>query len=218
MNEANAIVGRSVVASDGRPLGTATCVYYDVVTGRPAWLGLHVGGKQRLAPIDAAYDGPNWIQVAHDAQAVTSSPSVEAETIDASTERTLYDHYALAYENPDAEHVRHEEELAVEKEAVDRGRVRLRKWVEKEPVAFTVTLRREIARVVRERVDEPVPSHDFADATIEIPFHAEEPVVRKHAVARERIAVDKQTYVEREQIVDTVRKERIAVEHEGETS
>jgi hypothetical protein len=71
---------------------------------------------------------------------------------------------------------RSEEELVVGKQQTEPGRVRLRTWVETEPVALDVELQRETARVVREDIDEPV-SHDeraFGAEEIEVRLRAEE--------------------------------------------
>ncbi len=50
---------------------------------------------------------------------------------------------------------RHEEEIQVGKREVEYGRVRLRKWVETEPVTEEIELRRETAFVERQPVNRP---------------------------------------------------------------
>jgi uncharacterized protein (TIGR02271 family) len=123
-------------------------------------------------------------------------------------DRTVRDH------NDDTTVVRHEEELAVRKERAPIGAARLRKRVETEPVSTTVELQREVARVTRQPVGETVAEHDFKEDEIEIPMHAEQPVVRKHVIAKERIAIEKNVASERTTVVDEVRTEHVDVQRE----
>jgi stress response protein YsnF len=84
--------------------------------------------------------------------------------------------------------------------------------VETEPVALDVTLRHEVARVTREAIDEPVGEHDFSEQEVEVPLHAEKPVVQKTAVAKERVGIETDVEHETETITDELRKERVAVD------
>lgn len=107
---------------------------------------------------------------------------------------------------------RSEEELEVGKRPVEAGTARLRKWVETEPVALDVELRREVARVTREQIDEPASEHDFSEEKVEVPVHQEKPVVQKQAVAKERVGLEKDVQTEKQTVEDEVRKERVEVE------
>ena len=113
---------------------------------------------------------------------------------------------------------RSEEELVVGKRTVQAGRVRLRKWVETEPVAAEVELERETVRVVREPVDATVEGVELREEVIEVPVYAEQPDVEKQTVARERIALEKDVETEVETVADEVRVERVDVETEGNRS
>src|SRR3712207_3000708 len=86
---------------------------------------------------------------------------------------------------------RSEEELRVGKRDVEAGRARLRKWVETEPVATDVELRHETARVTTEQLNEPISGTEIGEEDIEVPLRAEEAVVEKRAVAKERISLEK---------------------------
>ncbi len=108
--------------------------------------------------------------------------------------------------------VRSEEELRVGTERVDAGRVRLRKWVETEPVERDVELRRETVDVHREPIDRPAAAGDIGEDEIEVTLQAERPVVQKDVVARERISLDKDVETEHATISDEVRRERVEVE------
>src|SRR5690606_9567051 len=85
---------------------------------------------------------------------------------------------------------RHEEEMRVGKREMERGRIRLRKWVETEPAEADVSLRRETARVEREAVDRPAPAAQLGDEEAEMTLHEEEPVVSKETVEKERVTME----------------------------
>jgi len=110
---------------------------------------------------------------------------------------------------------RSEEELQVGKRSVEAGSVRLRKWVETEPVAVDVELRQETARVTTEQIDQPVNGAEIGDEQVEVQLRGEQPVVQKQAVAKERVGVEKSVATEHETVSDEVRKERVEVEGDG---
>jgi len=115
----------------------------------------------------------------------------------------------------DSDHAvtRAEEEIIVGKREVEAGRLRLRKWVETEPVEVEVTLQRETARIRREPITDPSSAPvEIGEAEIELALRAEEPVIRKQTVAKERIVVEKEVETELERISDEVRKERVEIE------
>jgi uncharacterized protein (TIGR02271 family) len=119
------------------------------------------------------------------------------------------------HESP-AEVVRSEEELSVGKRTVEHGRVEVTKRVETEEVELPVELEREVLAVEREPIGEHVEAHEFREQSIEIPLHAQEPVVRKDVVAKERITVGTDVETHSEPIADEVRRERVEVEVEEE--
>jgi uncharacterized protein (TIGR02271 family) len=114
---------------------------------------------------------------------------------------------------------RSEEEVRVGTAERERGRARLRKWVETEQVDETVPVKRETARVEREpitdeNVDQAMSGPEISEEEHEVTLHEEEAVVEKRAVPKERVRLEKDTEVDEEQISETVRKERI--EQEGD--
>ncbi len=108
--------------------------------------------------------------------------------------------------------VRHEEELVVGKQTTQAGTARLRKWVETEPVTADVELHREAARVTRERIDQPVDDAEIGEESVEVPLHAEQAVVGKQTVAKERIGLEKEVDTTRETVAEELRKERVEIE------
>ena len=112
--------------------------------------------------------------------------------------------------------VRSEEELRVGTERVEAGHVRLRKYVDTEPVEREVALRRETVEVHREPIDRPAAAGDIGEDEIDVTLQAERPVVQKDVVARERISLDKDVETENETISDEVRRERVEVEGDAD--
>jgi uncharacterized protein (TIGR02271 family) len=111
---------------------------------------------------------------------------------------------------------RHEEELQVGKREVEYGRVRLRKWVETEPVTEEIELRRETAFVEREPVNRPASGAAIGEEEVEMPLHREEPVVSKETMEREQITVHPEEEIEEETVHGEVRRERVEVEDDSD--
>jgi uncharacterized protein (TIGR02271 family) len=110
-----------------------------------------------------------------------------------------------------------EERLEVEKRQAELGEVQLRKTVEQEQVAVPVELQREEVRVdQRDVADRPVQAGDqvFEEGTIRVPVRGEEAVVSKQAVVTGEVVVGKERTVERQQVSDTVRRERVEVDEQ----
>ena len=112
---------------------------------------------------------------------------------------------------------RSEEELRVGKTDRETGRARLRKYVVTEDVQKTVPVRREEVRVEREpitdaNVDDATEGPAISEEEHEVTLHAEEAVVEKRAVPKERVRLDKDTLEEERQVSETVAKEEIEVD------
>ena len=116
---------------------------------------------------------------------------------------------------------RSEEELDVGKRQRETGRARLRKYVVTEDVDTTVPVQREEVRVEREPItdanrDAAMAGPEISDEEHEVTLHAEEPVVEKRAVPKERVRLDKDTVTEEERVSEQVRKERIETEGDAD--
>ncbi|MCW2996229.1 MAG: uncharacterized protein JWQ18_3724 [Conexibacter sp.] len=112
---------------------------------------------------------------------------------------------------------RSEEELTVGTTSRETGRARLRKYVVTEQVETTIPVQREEVRVEREPITDAnrgdaLDGPAISEEEHEVVLHAEEPVVQKDVVAKERVRMDKDTITEDETVSDEVRKERIDVE------
>jgi uncharacterized protein (TIGR02271 family) len=112
---------------------------------------------------------------------------------------------------------RSEEELRVGTEQRETGRARLKKYVVTENVETTVPVQREEVRIEREPItdanrDAALSGADITEEEHEVTLHAEEPVVQKDVVAKERVRMDKDVVTDERQISEEVRKEQIETE------
>jgi uncharacterized protein (TIGR02271 family) len=120
---------------------------------------------------------------------------------------------------PETDHAmtRSEEELQVGTTQRESGRARLRKYVTTDEVTQTIPVQREEVRIEREpitdaNVDDAMDGPAISEEEHEVTLHAEEPVVEKRAVAKERVRLDKDVVTDEQTVSDEVRKERIDVE------
>jgi uncharacterized protein (TIGR02271 family) len=112
---------------------------------------------------------------------------------------------------------RSEEELRVGTERRETGRARLRKYVVTEDVQETVPVEREEVRVDREPItdanrDAALDGPEISEEEHEVTLHAEEPVVEKRTVPKERVRLDKDVHRDEETVNEQVREERIEAE------
>lgn len=109
-----------------------------------------------------------------------------------------------------------EEELQVGKREVERGSVRIRKYVTETPVQQDVTLREEHVNIERRSVDRPMREADYAfnEQTIEVHERGEVPVISKTARVIEEVIVSKEITEHTETISDTVRRTDVEIEED----
>jgi len=110
-----------------------------------------------------------------------------------------------------------EEDLQVGKRTVDRGGVRIRRFVTEKPVSADVNLREEKVMVERTPVDRPATSAELdsmggAGRDVEIRETGEEPVVSKTARVVEEVRVGKEASERTEKVKDTVRRADVEVD------
>jgi uncharacterized protein (TIGR02271 family) len=116
--------------------------------------------------------------------------------------------------NTDDAMTRSEEELRVGTRQTESGRARLRKYVVTENVTKTVPVSREEVRVEREPItdanrEQATSGADISEEEHEVVLHAEEPVVEKQTVAKERVRMGTETVTEDREVSEEVRKEQI---------
>jgi uncharacterized protein (TIGR02271 family) len=234
--------GQQLLDSDGERIGAIEEIYIDSRTEQPEWALVKTGlfgGKGTFVPLQQARPEADGVRVPFDKAHVKDAPNVEPDgELSHSEERTLYEHYGVDYgesesgsanggENAvgrdtsgpttDDAMTRSEEELNVGTTSKETGRARLRKYVVTEEVQTTVPVQREEVRVERE----PITDANVGDAKDgpaiseeehEVTLRAEEPVVEKRAVPKERVRLDKDVVEEERQVSETVAKEQIEVD------
>ena len=112
---------------------------------------------------------------------------------------------------------RSEEEVRVGTTQRESGRARLRKHVVTEMVTKTVPVQHEEVRIEREPItdanrDQATSGADISEEEHEVVLHAEEPVVEKRVVPKERVSLGTETVTEEREVSEEVRKEQIETE------
>lgn len=116
---------------------------------------------------------------------------------------------------------RSEEELRVGTTQRETGRARLRKHIVTDHVETTVPVRREELRVEREPITDgnvgaATDGPALSEEEHEVVLHAEEPVIDKQVVPKERVRVDTEVVTEERQVSEDVRKEDIVLEDDAD--
>lgn len=119
--------------------------------------------------------------------------------------------------NTDDAMTRSEEELRVGTTERETGRARLKKYIVEEQVTETVPVRREEVRLEREPITDAnrgdaLDGPELSEEEHEVVLHAEEAVVDKKTVPKERVRLDKDVTTTEETVSDTVRSERVDVD------
>jgi uncharacterized protein (TIGR02271 family) len=228
--------GAPVYDSVRDKIGKVEEIFYDQQTRVPEWIGIGMGffgTKRVLVPVQGSRITEDGLIVAYSKEHVKDSPDIDEDEISQQCEADLAAYYGVGHSEQRAQTdrseggtqpharesgdgrqsvVRSEEELEVGTRSVETGRARLRKWVETEPVALDIELKREVARVTREQIDQPVGEHQFGEEEVELPLHAEKPVVQKRTVAKERVGLEKDVQRGTQTVEEEVRKERVEIE------
>jgi uncharacterized protein (TIGR02271 family) len=199
------------------------------------------GTRLTFVPLAEAQTTGDEVRVPYDKSQVKDAPNVDPDgELSQDEESRLYAHYGLQYgeqrsdsglpeggtgtvghdvsgPTTDDAMTRSEEELHVGTSKREAGRARLRKWIETEPVSTTVQTSHEEARIEREpitggNVDDALDGPELSEEEHEVTLHAEEPVVEKRTVPKERVRLTKDTHTDEAQVSDEVRKERIETE------
>jgi len=108
--------------------------------------------------------------------------------------------------------VRSEEQLNVDKERVESGQVRLRKYVVNETETVEVPVEREEVRVTREPISEADRANyrgDISDDEASVTLHEERVNVTKESVPVEKVSLDKKTVRGTERVSEELAKEHI---------
>jgi len=222
--------GTDLLDRTGEKIGRIEEIYLDTETNRPEWALVNTGlfgMKGSFVPIGDAFVEDDAVYVPIEKERVEDAPRMSADgELSQPQEAELYRHYGMPYREgpsetglPDREHdaemIRSEEELRVGTTQREHGGVRLRKFIVTEGVQSEVAVSREEARVEREPIRDAEAAStggELSEEEREISLRAEEPVVEKRVVPRERVHVEKDVVTEQQQVPGQVRKEQIEVE------
>jgi uncharacterized protein (TIGR02271 family) len=239
--------GQDLLDTNGDKIGTIDEIYIDSKTEQPEWALVKTGlfgGKGTFVPLSQASPEDGGVRVPYAKSHVKDAPNIEPDgELSQSEERTLYEHYDVAYGDTDSGSsnggdtvgrdtsgpttddamTRSEEELNVGTRSRETGRARLRKYVVTEDVEKTVPVQREEVRIEREPITDAnvgaaTEGPEISEEEHEVTLHAEEPVVEKRAVPKERVSLEKDTVQDERQVSDTIAKERIEVDGADERS
>jgi uncharacterized protein (TIGR02271 family) len=235
--------GLKAVDADGEKVGTVGEVYLDRGSGVPEWLTVSTGlfgSRTSFVPIGDAQVSGDEVRLAYRKDEIKDAPNVDPDgALSAEEEQRLYEHYGRGdygdwsdgdtggtgdtgrADSTDDAMTRSEEEVRVGTTQREAGRVRLKKYVVEDEVTQTVPVRREEVRVEREPITEAnrgdaLEGPAISEAEHEVVLHAEEPVVEKQAVPKERVRLDTAVETEEREISETVRKERIDVDDDAQ--
>jgi uncharacterized protein (TIGR02271 family) len=233
--------GQDLLDTDGDKIGTIDEIYIDQQTEQPEWALVKTGlfgGKGTFVPLSQATPEEGGVRVPYAKSHVKDAPNIEPDgELSQSEERTLYEHYDVDYGDSgsgssnggdtvgrdtsgpttDDAMTRSEEELNVGTQSRESGRARLRKYVVTEEVQKTVPVQHEEVRIEREPITDAnvgaaTDGPEISEEEHEVTLHAEEPVVEKRTVPKERVSLEKDTVQEERQVSDTVAKEQIEVD------
>jgi uncharacterized protein (TIGR02271 family) len=233
--------GQDLLDTNGDKIGSIDEIYIDSRTEQPEWALVKTGlfgGKGTFVPLSQASPGDGGVRVPYAKSHVKDAPNIEPDgELSESEERTLYEHYDVAYGDTDPGSsnggdtvgrdtsgpttddamTRSEEELNVGTQSRETGRARLRKYVVTEEVEKTVPVQREEVRIEREPITDAnvgaaTDGPEISEEEHEVTLHAEEPVVEKRTVPKERVSLEKDTVQDERQVSDTIAKEQIEVD------
>ncbi|MFS8099555.1 PRC and DUF2382 domain-containing protein [Lentzea alba] len=219
-----------VIDNKGEKIGSVKRVWLEDGTGKPMWAEVHTGlfgMKESFVPIQQGQVTGGAITVPVAKEQVKDAPGVQTsgDHMSDREQEALYRHYGMIPRAKTGEHDRlggdaaevtlSEEKLDVGKRSVETGRVRLVKHTVTEEQNISVPVTHEEVRVVREPAEGNA-GKPFADEQAEVTLHREEPVVRKHTEAVERVRLEKDAVTEQKDVKGQVRKERAEVERDSE--
>ncbi len=110
-----------------------------------------------------------------------------------------------------------EEELQVHKELIEVGGVLFRKEIVSEPKTLEVLVTRDEVVIERHAVDPRPADRPIGETeTIAVPVREERVTVEKRPVVAEEVRVGKRTAQDRERVSETVRREEVVIDAEGD--
>jgi uncharacterized protein (TIGR02271 family) len=233
-------IGQVAHDVEGNKIGRVEDVFEDDDGSGPEWFKISTGwfgSKVTFVPVRGAHVAGDQLVVQWTKDIVRDAPHIDADDhMTPDEEQQLYRYYGMEwspladasatadagadtpaeYVSTDDAMTRSEEELQISTVSHERGRVRLKKWIETENVTVTVPVRREMARVIVEPADGETLDVDMPQGPDgeqpDIVLWKEEVVIDKKVVPQERVRLEKEVVVEEQVVSDELRKEKIALE------
>jgi uncharacterized protein (TIGR02271 family) len=111
----------------------------------------------------------------------------------------------------------HEEELVVGKRQQEKGRIHLHKDVVEEQQTVSTPVTHEEVYVEHVVVNDEIPADTdaFVERDIDVPIMGEEVITSKRAKTTEEVRLRKEAVTDQRQVSDTVRKERLNMQHDS---
>jgi uncharacterized protein (TIGR02271 family) len=238
IDDPQALVGRTVIASDGEKIGKVQDVYFDMGTDHPEWISVTTGlfgTHSSLVPLAEASEEGDDVRVPYGKEQVKAAPHHDpGQQLSEQDEADIFRYYgtrdegSVSAERPergtqgrdlsgpttDEAMTRSEERLHVGSERVERGRARLRKYIVSEHVQTTVPVSREEVRIEREPITDAnreaaMSGPELSEEEHEVMLTEERPVVSKEAIPVERVRLGKERISEEQQVTEQIRKEQI---------
>jgi len=239
-HDARELIGADLYAATDQKVGRIGQIFLDDHTGRPEWATVQTGwfgSGESFVPLQGAQRVSAGIAVPYAKDQIKEAPRIESSDghLSRREEAALHQHYGFPYSQTDdqtgrsatsdtdspAGHegdalLRQEEELDVQKERVETGTVRLRKYVVTEEQNVNVPIRKEKARLESEPLtgEQQRLGDEIAEGESEVTLSEERPVVHKETVAKERVRLSKEAEEQEQAVSADVRKEQIEIEGE----
>ncbi|MGH3941018.1 MAG: DUF2382 domain-containing protein [Pseudonocardiaceae bacterium] len=236
--------GSTVYDTDHSKIGKIGQIYLDDQTGRPEWVAVRTGLfgiHESFVPLAGAEMlSAEEVIVPVTKEAVKDAPRIDPNGahLSEAEEMELYRYYGLPDQptpapgpvghgtsgpatasgpTTDDAMTRSEEQLRVDIEQHETGRVRLRKYVVTEVVQQSVPVSRDEIRIEREPITEENRGQAMSGPAIkeeehEVTLYEERPVVGIETVPVERVRLTKETVHDEETVQGAVRKEKIQAE------
>lgn len=241
--DARQLIGSDLRAAGDEKVGRIGQIFLDDQTGQPEWATVNTGffgTNESFVPLEGAQRVSSGVTVPFTKDQIKDAPNVDPTDghLEESQEAELYRHYNLTYSGTQTESdyaagapaadttvgrhaegqeslVRSEEELNVDKERVQTGKARLRKYVVTDQETVTVPVQKERVRLETEPLtdqDRARGAGDITEGETEVTLSEERVVVGKETVAKEKVGLVKEVEEQKETVSEDVRKEKIEVE------
>jgi uncharacterized protein (TIGR02271 family) len=227
MTDAYQWQGRNMVDSEGEKIGKINQIYEDPATGKPEWATVSTGlfgTKSNFVPLAGASPDGEDVRARVTKDQVKDAPSIEDDgQLSEHEEQTLFSHYNVPYTtegSTTAQGAPHTGDHAEGGTHSDRGTVGHDTSGPTTDGAMTRSeeeLSHEEVTIEREPITDAnrgdaMDGPEISEEEHEVVLHADEVVVDKDVIAKERVALGTQTVTDDQEVTEQVRREQIEIE------